>query len=374
MREFFLKVLVKLRIAKRVVRQKLYKGEGVELNNKIFGPGVRTTSLPVSFVFINGGMGDYINWAAAVEYVSKTQPHVDGRIYTSGLFLEVAKHLFGHLPRWRIENRDDFTAKYERGSLVAIPKPGTQLLNACGSHLMNLGFYYFCCTDPPPKEHNYLPEINYEGPWRWLDLDPDSRYAVFTPGATAGVRTMPVGAFNELVNYTLGKGITPVFLGKAELSEEYRATFLSYDFSKGIDLRERTTLLEATQVMRGAEFVLGLDNGLLHLAGTGKTPIIFGHNVTQIHHRDIRRRVGLTINITVSSKVVNCIGCQSRMRFIPKHDFRKCFFDENEQRSMHCLPALFKDGAAVWKSAIDKVLVSADKYKTEVKNYKVYVK
>lgn len=352
-----------------------YDATKITLNPEIFGNGLEAMSMPVSFVFEGGGVGDYINWCSSIKFIHETYPQVDGRIFTSELFLEVAQYLFKDYPRWIIANRSEFTKYHVQGSLVAHPKRGSQLLNACGAHLMDLAFHYFSCTNPPPEKYNYLLDIHFEGKWKWPELDPDSRFAVFTPGSTTDVREMPVKPFNELVRYTLKQGVTPVFLGKRDLSEGYQAKFLNYDLTNGIDLRERTSLLQATQIMRKARFVIGLDNGLLHMAGTTNVPVIFGHNITAIHHRDLRRKAGLTVNITADQRTIPCIGCQSKMRFLYKHDFRNCVYKESyPELEKRCLPAMFKDDSAEWKKAIDHVLEKGDKTRGISKNLDIYVR
>lgn len=335
------------------------------MNPKIYGPNLHTTSLPHSFVFEGGGMGDYINWATSLKYIAETYTHVDATIFSSGLFLDVLKYLFSGYPGWKVVNRDEFLKHHVQGAGVCAPKRGTQLLNACGAHLMDLGFHYFLCLDKPPEEYNHLIPINYTGPWKWPELDPSQPYCIFTPGSTVDVREMPVAAFNELCRYAKSKGITPVFLGKAELSDNYTAKFLNYDFSLGVDLRERTNLLEATQIISGAKFIVGIDNGLLHIAGCTTTPIIFGHNITAIEHRNIRRKKGLTINITVDETKLPCIGCQSKVRFVTGQDFRWCVFKDNPDLNKKCLPMLFRNHAQVWKEAIDLALHEDPKKRKE---------
>lgn len=338
-----------------------YEGAEVLLDPDIFGTNCKSKTMPVSFVFGTGGVGDYINWSAALLYVADKHKHVDGRIYVSELFYDVAQYLFGNFPRWKVHYRKDFRKYYEPNSLLAHPKAGSQLINACGTHLMDLGFMYFCCMSPPPAEYNLLPQIKYEGEWKWPELDPKSPYAIFTPGATTGVREMPVKGFNEIAAYAKSKGVTPVFLGKKYLSMQYEANFAAYDYSLGIDLRERTNLLEAVQIMRGAKFVIGLDNGLLHMAGTTETPVIFGHNIASVEHRVLRRPKGLTINVKVDQSELSCIGCQSKMRFLYHQDFKKCLFEQNPTRDKKCLELLHKNDSAVWKWAIDKALEHAAK-------------
>lgn len=325
----------------------------MNLNPKFFGPGCQAPSLPASFIFQGGGVGDYINWSAALKYIEAEYTHVDGQMFTSELFMDVAKYLF---PNWKVFHHKDFHREHVSGAPAIQPKAKTQLINACGAHLMDLGFWYFLCIDPPPKEYNFLPRIDYNGEWKWPELDPDSSFAVFTPGSTTDVREMPVHAFNELARYTLSKGVTPVFLGKRNLSGGYDAKFLNYDFSLGVDLRERTDLIEATQIMKRARFVIGIDNGLLHMAGTTDVPVIFGHNIAPVHHRKLRRREGLTLDVSVSEQELGCIGCQAKMRFTNNHDFRNCFFKNIPAKEKACLTHLFKNDSGKWKAAIDRAL------------------
>ncbi len=344
-----------------------YSGHEITLNTEIFGNNVQANTVPVSFVFGSGGVGDYINWFSAMKYVKAEHPHVDGRIYTSELFRHVAEWLVKDWPRWKVLPAEKFNATYERGSQVAFAKPGTQLINACGAHLMDIGFMYFCCMWPPPDEFLFLPEIDFEVPWKWPELDPKSNYAVFTPCATSDIREMPAHGFDAIVDHTLKKGITPVFLGKRELSKKYASKINGFNMSVGVDLRERTNLLEAVQIMRGAKFVAGLDNGLLHLAGTTSVPVLFGMNVTEIHHRNLRRRKGLTVNLTIDDHRLPCIGCQSKMRFIQNHDFRKCFFKDFETKNKRCLNMMFENKALEWKKAIDYVLAKGDTFRNSEK-------
>jgi hypothetical protein len=300
---------------------------------------------------MNGGVGDWLCFSAALLYIAKVHTHVDGYIWAHPPMTDVYRYLFKDIPRWRIHDRVDWEKYMVDGSLVAAPKKGTQLINSCGSHLVDLGFTYYCNYSRPPEGHDVLPLIDYEVPWKWPELDPQTQYAIFTPGATSQARTMKAEYFNELVAYTKSLGIVPVFMGKKVVMGEYVANFEEgYDFSQGIDLREKTTLLEATQIMRGAVFVLGLDNGLLHLAGCTDTPVIFGHNVATIAHRRLKRQRGLTVDITVPKKKLGCIGCQSEIRFT-KHNFTKCIHGD-----YLCLDMLFRDNCEVWKRAIHMIV------------------
>lgn len=317
------------------------------------------------FVMHNGGLGDYINMISAILYIADRYHHVKGRVIVNPPFLAVAKYLLDKYPQWYCIDARDKNLKLEDDCLVINPKPREQAINATGAHLMDLGWKYYLnietCPEPFIDQYNVLPRIKYEGPWKWKELDRSKPYAVFTPGATTKARTMPAKPFNELVEYTLSLGITPVFLGKKDFAEgrdmvkcaDYTANFnKSYDLTKGVDLREKTTLLEAIQIMGGAKFVLGLDNGLLHFAGTTEVPVIFGHNIADLKERTIRRpNPNRTFNIAVPREALACIGCQSNMRFIVGHRFNRCAYDD-----LKCLEYLFANDSETWKQAIDMAI------------------
>lgn len=334
-----------------------------------FRKGKRPANVIWNFVFIGGGLGDYINWCAAIYYVAKELPYVQGRLIVKEPFYSVAKHLFANkFQGWRVIDGGRKDVKLEKNSYIYHPLVDKQLINATGAHLLDLGFMFYTGLNGAPKpEYNRLPKIDYNRAWRWPDLqDPitgrTKRYAVFTPGATTDARAMPAKHFNELVRYTIEKGLVPVFLGKKdfvpdkEAHPNYTARFdEGYDFTGGVDLRDQTSLLEAVQIMRHAKFVLGIDNGLLHFAGTTEVPIIFGHNITTVAHRRIRRERGITIDITLDEKDLPCIGCQSKMRFIPGHSFSKCAYTD-----YLCLDLLFAGGGEAWKKAINAIMEVTD--------------
>jgi hypothetical protein len=287
------------------------KAKKIRANEKIFLKGTYLEPQRVVFIFIDGGLGDYINFMSSVLWAARENPQITGHVTVNEPFRTIAEHILKDYPGFTAHTHDYLKTIYEKYDRVLIhyPKKEQQLINATGAHLMDLGFKYYAQLDRPPKDYGYLPEIKFDTYFdfktKWPDLA-GRPYAVFTPGATARARVIYGRYFNELVAYTLSRGLTPVFLGKKDFAfnatgEGYSATFQDdYDFSKGIDLTEKTTLLEAIQIMSKACFVLGLDNGLLHLAGTTNAPIIFGHNVATVEHREIRRRSGLTINIKLN--------------------------------------------------------------------------
>lgn len=336
----------------------VYSKETVPMNHKYFRPGSIWHKARTHFLLPSAGLGDLINWVPALEWTAKENFHLDCFFYFKNPFLEVAQFIFKDTPRVQVSHINEFKKYVKDGDAVLDFRNVNQYINATGAHLLDLGFMLFTCSSEPYEGYNRLPQINFTDPFTELTIkDMPAPYAVFTPGATTDTRAMPAQAFNELVRYTYEKGITPVFLGKIEFLEdfkgpEYRTRFdEGYDFSLGVDLRDQTTLLQATQIMSKAEFVLGIDNGLLHFAGCTEAPIIFGHTITTVKQRDIRRPKGVTINVALDKKDLPCIGCQANMRFVFGHTFRKCVYDDYK-----CLELLFANNSATWKKAIDLVL------------------
>lgn len=306
----------------------------------------------VNFSLVNGGIGDFINWCAALIFIAEKYPFVDGWLFVTPPFLAVAEHLFKPFPNWKCMDRKKFMDYYVSGTGVIAPLP-PQAVTAIGTHLIDLGFHYFVQTDVVPKEYNFIPRLKFDTPLtKFADVLPE-KYCVITSGATADSRAMPASGFNELADFCIGKGLTPVFLGKREVNDKYVAKFDDqYQFEKGIDLREKTTLLEATQIMEGARFVLGVDNGLLHMASCTPVPIIFGYSVASPQHRRPRRKVGLTYDVTVNRDKLGCIHCQSNTRFLPGHSYKTCYYGDRK-----CLELLFENGGEQWKKAINQVLL-----------------
>jgi hypothetical protein len=153
-------------------------------------------------------------------------------------------------------------------------------------------------------------------------------------------------------------GITPVFLGKSDiLLDGNKTTKFKEDihFHKGLDLREKTTVIEAAAIMQYAECTVGLDMGLLHVAALMKdSKIIFGYNIVLPEHRRPRRDHGRCIDLFITKEELECIACQSVIKKLPTHKFDKCYYGDNK-----CIDLLFANESERWKKAIDEILTDA---------------
>jgi ADP-heptose:LPS heptosyltransferase len=95
-------------------------------------------------------------------------------------------------------------------------------------------------------------------------------------------------------------------------------------------IREKTTLIEAGNIIAGAQVICGLDNGLLHLAGCTDTPIVAAYTTVRPEHRLPYRHgsLGSGCYVVEPDEDLACRFCQSNMDFEFTHDFRDCFYKD----------------------------------------------
>lgn len=344
----------KNKMQKKTLQQKLAPPIGeTYLNPNIFRSKTKFAVRNANFFLSQGGLGDYICQMPVFEFLAEQHIHIHGRIFCNAPFDAVANHIMKKYEHWTVHQTKEAQKIMKQGEMMFDPSTYRKYVSACGSHLMDAGFMYYANQQRAVDGYSRMP--NMTGLKHPYDLP--EKYIVLTPGATAKARTMPAKAFNELVNFVIEIGMTPVFLGKKDFahngpnSDYFARIDPEYDFSKGVDLTEKTSLLEAVAIIEKSQCVVGLDNGLLHFAGCTETPIVFGHTVASVDHRKIRRPKGQTINIALEKKSLPCIGCQSNMRFVIGHSFKYCIYDDYK-----CLDLLFKDDCKAWKEAIRKAV------------------
>lgn len=126
-------------------------------------------------------------------------------------------------------------------------------------------------------------------------------------------------------------GFIPVFIGKTDMDQHIPEnlrpkTSLPDDVSSyGVDLRNKTTLLELASIMKHSRAVCGVDSGPIHLAGTTHTPIVCGYTSVSSENR-IPIREGITIPIEPN---IHCIGCESKWHS-SYWNFENCYFKNTE--------------------------------------------
>lgn len=319
------------------------------LNPTLFRPGSHCRTIVQNFLITNGGIGDYICWMSAIEWIARTHPQLKGRIYAPKYFLPIVENVMAkYLTKeagWKVAERAQLTPK--KMQLRRTYAPHDEPISGTSCHLVDLGFIYYAGLVPVPADgRNYL-KLDLTSTPDTYSLPKD--YAVMTPGATYENRVMPVKAFNALKNHFLAEGVTPVFLGTAAVGSRSVQFAKDYDYENGLNLVGETSLLQAAKIIAGARVIVGLDNGLLHLAAMTEVPIVFGYNIASPEHRRPRRLKGELWEIYPDTLKLSCTFCQSKMRFMFNHDFRICAYEDNL-----CLTAL--SDPKPWIESVDKAL------------------
>lgn len=260
---------------------------------------------------INGGIGDFLYYVQAIRYVSMTVDHKRFAVISRDFFLELAKHfLKGYIDEIHGEK-----VRMTPGAGIWQPKP--MMPGHMGFHPAEIAFMYYN-NSPVPKGWEVLPRIEGDE----VDIDVPEKYVVINAGGTTGNRTLPAHVVIGLSNYVKQKGYTPVFLGKREITQGYHTNFANVDYdSLGIDLRDKTGLLEAGCIMANAKLVIGIDGGLMHLACCSDVPALWASTVASWENR-MPFRDAWTKNVQVDG--LDCLHCQERYRYMPEHDFRNC--------------------------------------------------
>lgn len=299
---------------------------------KHFRPGTRLPEHRIAFVLNAGGIGDYIHWTRAIQWAVSEHKNLSGFVVTPTFFADLARLWFAeYAPRFSVKVCDDLSRLQEDPEMhgVGMRFPTAyESMNAIGWHLFPLGFAYYGSTDRVPPEWNTLPPIRGDEAVSPIYAKLHN-YAVITVNATSPVRTLPSQTVNEIALWLRSRGVTPVFLGKRSLLGDYGAeTPEGINFSLGVDLREKTNLVEAAVVMARAKAVVGLDNGLLHLACCSSVPVVFAFTTADPRHRVPPRQKGAKTVVITPPESLSCRFCQSNMKFLIGHDFRNCVYGD----------------------------------------------
>lgn len=311
---------------------------------------------PMNFTFADGGMGDYICWSSALLWVARKCPFIEGRVYAPAFFIEFVRYAFRKHKTWKVFLAERIQEHYEENSLVLGPgiNGHQQLLNAVGTHLLDLGFAYYANMSPPPTQEDgyHYPEFDFPTSALPKKLIP-GKYVCLTPGGTTDTRRVPGEAWNPIIKYCLNRSLTPVFLGKNNMTKEHVAIFPGgTNYEEGIDLRDQTTTLEAAAIMQHAAATIGLDNGLLHLAACVPSNIIFGYNIAApSQRRPVRRLGGKIIDVFLTKEELACSFCQTNMKQQNLINFRNCFYGD-----LKCLTLLFANDSERWIRALAEIL------------------
>lgn len=336
-----------------------------------FGPeigmreGTILTEWPINMCFNQGGMGDFVNYAAATTWLAKNAPWLHGRIFCPRYLVPLMKEIHEPYPIWKVFPSEEFTQHMEEGTPFIGPNivingvdQMKQLLNVLGAHPVDVGFAYYAHTTPAPPD-GLIPMVDMKRSRLHHKVAKLGPYVVLPCGNTSPARLVKGSHMNPLIDHIVSRGMTPVFLGKTDLMMDGKKTTEFPDdihYYKGLDLRDQTSVKEAACIMQHAVATMGVDCGLLHVAALMKdSNVVFGYNITSVEHRKPRRNWGITIDLTLTPEELVCIGCQSKLKQIAVHKFNTCIYGDTK-----CIDILFDEGAKRWRDALDWITQQAD--------------
>lgn len=324
----------------------------------IWAPGLRLSmkakTKTINLMLLDGGVGDHVASLSAVHYIITQYNWLTPLVWLPDFLQELAKNV---LPKG--------TAIYGFSQMRGLydPTKPTKTTKWDGStspmkiHCVDYSFLKLCDENPEARYKNYL-KVSMED---ILIPDMPSDYVVLTTGFTADVREWPAASVNGTAQWCIKQGLTPVFLGQTNtrtgVQHVIKGSFSAeIEYDKGVNLVDKTSLLQAIRIMYGAKAILGVDNGLLHAAGCTDVPIIGGFttvspDIRMAYRNDI---LGWKYYPVTPDVDLSCKFCQQKTNFLYGHDYKNCLFKNDAFKRNKCVSQMTADK---FISQLEKALI-----------------
>lgn len=276
----------------------------------------------------------------AIKFISETHKHVIPIVWVADYFYPIAKNM---LPSIDFRKFSDH-ANYDE----TLPgrTTGWEAFTNLKMHMVDHAFCVLANQIPAIEYRNYLP-IN-TNPIAINKFNLPSKYVVICTGFTAPIREFLPEYINTVSDYVISKGYKVVFLGQKQTDAGLKGHEIignfkdEIDFTKGMNFVDKTSLLEATKIISKAKCIVGLDNGLCHLAACTEVPIVCGFtSVDPLHRAPYRHNeLGWQFYPVVPPDSEPEKFCQSRWDFCFEHDFRNSYY-KNDSLIKSVTPDLY---------------------------------
>jgi ADP-heptose:LPS heptosyltransferase len=154
------------------------------------------------------------------------------------------------------------------------------------------------------------------------------KYVVIAYGATTEHRRMLPEVLSGLVDYFKSIDVEVVLIGKRDHVLRCSGTYTSPTFDAipngVVDLIDQTTMPEALAIINEAQMVIGLDNGLIHLAALTDVPIVAGYTTVDPYYRLPYRHGIKGWNVFTVEPTSDCRYCQTETFCTYALNFLKC--------------------------------------------------
>jgi ADP-heptose:LPS heptosyltransferase len=287
----------------------------------------------VNCLIADNGLGDLLCSLMPINYIIKNSPWINLLIWVPDFMVDFAKNV---LPEKSIIRGYSEAKKKYDNTRTAISTKSNNQHSPMRTHPTKFAYHVLCDMEPTLDNLSYLKIDSSK-----IDIDkftlPNNIVAI--QGAyTEIVKTMPVETFNKLVDYIIEKGYTPVFLGKTENKSGihklvYKAKVNEeYDLAKGINLLNKTNLLESAKIIETSKLFIGIDGGLSHLAGFTNTNILAGYTFASNDQLMPTRNsiFGDKVFSIVPDESLKCRFCQTNFTLLFNNDMRNCLYKDFE--------------------------------------------
>lgn len=276
----------------------------------------------------SGGLGDAIGRLPAVKYIADQHKHIQQHLWIHKYMKDFSKNVLRdtNVIVRGLDEEKKFKPLLTRNF-------ANHLYNNMASHITAQAFHVLVNKDVEPEHMNYLkPDLSKT---EIIKFNLPKNFVVVTTGFTANAREWYPAYVNEVVHYIIEKGYDVIFLGQkithTGVPHVIKGAFSNeIDFSVGMNLIDKTTLLEATKIISMAKTIVGLDNGLLHLAGCTDIPIVGAFSSVEPKYRMPYRNntLGHNYYLVIPPEDLRCRFCQSNWTFTYKHDFKECYYKD----------------------------------------------
>lgn len=291
---------------------------------KIYRKGTELEYRHYNFTLNKGGLGDTIAALPAIKFVLDYHKNIIVNLWTHDYAVDLCQKVFEQYKNITVKGMSAYYT--EADETLYTRSPHAHRITNLSMNMVDQAFLSIVGTIPEDKYKSYL------------QLDPidvshfnlPTLYAVVTTGFTSETREWSAQSVNEVSDYLVAQGITPVYLGKS-YTPAYKDTGITgnfkADYTKGINLIDKTNLFEAYSIMNDSIVTLGLDNGLMHLQSMGKGEAVWGFTTVRPEHRLPPNTNHLVVLPT--KEELACIQCQSDMTFVPDgHNFTRCIYGD----------------------------------------------
>ncbi len=280
-------------------------------------------------IYLNeGGAGDQMARLPALRYVHENTMHSKIHLVVPDYFKPLAQVILPKMNIISFSDKDQINGALPHLQLAA------HQYSTMRTHPTDHGFNMLIDKTVDMKDKNY---IQLDGSAVNLSrFNLPEKYVVVTPGYTVANREMLPEVINGVCDYIISKGYKPVFLGSTFVETGFKQKIegqfkVAIDYTKALVLINQTTLLDAHTIIQRSKCVVGVDNGLIHLAGMTQVPIVAGYTTVDPKYRmPIRNdEVGWNVYPVVPDQSLKCRFCQSEWVYFNKWNFKNCYYEDN---------------------------------------------